>query len=118
MQYRSKITKLVCTSKDSNNLKNDPDQTAKPFGHTKLCEKCNVQVTHNAWGAHLKGETHLTNKPYKLRKLCEKCNIEMATKNWPQHLRSKTHLENNPDEIIKPIKPILNNVPTTLCEKM
>jgi hypothetical protein len=41
----------------------------------------------------------------------------MATKNWPQHLRSKTHLENNPDEIIKPIKPILNNVSRMWCEK-
>jgi hypothetical protein len=48
-------------TKPQNHLENDPDQTAKPFGHTKLCEKCNVKVVRNAWDAHLKGQRHLTN---------------------------------------------------------
>jgi hypothetical protein len=47
--------------KIQNHLENDPDQTAKPFVHTKLCEKCNVKVVRNAWDAHLKGQRHLTN---------------------------------------------------------
>ena len=55
-------------------MENDPDQTIKPLGHTKLCEKCNVQVRSSGWVAHLKNEGN----PNKSRKVCEICNIEMA----------------------------------------
>jgi hypothetical protein len=103
--------------KSKKHPENDHDQTAKPIRHTKLCEKCNVNVRPTAWDAHLKGESHLSNKPDKSRILCKICNIEMRSNNWPTHLKSKSHLENNPDETIEPVRPIRYEMPTRLCEK-
>jgi hypothetical protein len=71
--------------KSKTHLENDPDQTAKPFGHTRLCEKCNVKVVRGAWDARLKSERHLTNhevEPGKFKKLCEICNLEINAHRW------------------------------------
>ena len=74
-------------------MENDPDQTIKPIGHTKLCEKCNVNVVPIAWDAHLKSEKDLSGEPDKSRKVCKKCNIEVRRGSWKRHLRVKKHLK-------------------------
>ena len=51
-------------------MESDADQTIKPADKlTKLCEKCNVKVTHRAWNSHLKSKKHISNEPDDSRKL-------------------------------------------------
>ncbi len=66
--------------KSKKHLENDPDQTTKFFGYTKLCKKCNVHVRSTGWEAHLKSKTHLLGEPDKSIKVCKKCNIETTSK--------------------------------------
>ena len=92
--------------RSKNRPENDPDQTTKPFGHTKLCEKCNVKINRCGWNAHLKSKKNFVGEPNKSRKVCEKCNLEVNRYSWKAHLTSKSQLENDPNHIIELVKPI------------
>jgi hypothetical protein len=89
--------------KTGKHMENDPNQTIKPLGHTRLCEVCNVNVNRGGWDFHIKSERHLTGIPDKTKKVCKICNLEVTYYN--SHLRSKSHLRNNPSEIVEPAKP-------------